>query len=98
MAVVYLRGVFGKNLRQKLNKLNFGLTILTVIVVTHADVVADHVRHRPREQMRLVRIDIYTNAYGLGRADGFRHGHAGFTARVRFAPVNERKSNITSKF
>lgn len=59
--------------------------VLAHVVVPHADVMADHVRHCAGQKVRLVRVNVDADPDRLGRADRLRNGHARFAALERFA-------------
>lgn len=61
--------------------------------MTHADVMANHVRHRTRQQMRLVDINIDADANRTRRAHGLRHRHARLAASERLAAIKVIKEN-----
>lgn len=63
------------------------LKILTPIVVSHSNVVTNHVRHCSGQQVRLVHIDIDADADGPRSADRLRYSHTSLAARKRFAAV-----------
>lgn len=50
---------------------------LTAVVVTHANVVADHVGHGAGHQVRLVRVDVDAQPHRSGRANRVRRRHSG---------------------
>ena len=49
---------------------------LTAVIVAHADVVPDHVRHRSGHQVRLVRVDVDAETHRFGGAHRVGSGHA----------------------
>lgn len=55
------------------------LHILTSIIVTHSDVMTNHVRHRSGQQMGFVHIYVDADANRFVSAYRFWHGHACFT-------------------
>lgn len=63
------------------------LAVLTPIVVSHSNVVTNHVSHCSGQQVWLIHIDIHTDADGTGCADGLRDSHAGLTTRKGFPAV-----------
>ena len=68
---------------------------LTAVIVAHADVVPDHVRHRSGHQVRLVRVDVDAETHRFGGAHRVGSGHAG-SAGETFAPVGVETKDITS--
>lgn len=65
------------------------LTVLTPIVVSHSNVVTNHVSHCSGQQVRLIHIDIHADADGTGGAHRLRDSHAGLTTRKGFPAVCE---------
>lgn len=66
---------------------------LTSIIVSHADVVSNHVRHCAGQQMRFVYVDVYTNSNRFWCAYRLWHRHTSFTCSKRFAPTSKQKIN-----
>lgn len=62
--------------------------MLTSIVVTHSDIVANHMSHCTCHQVRLVRIDIDAQSNRFNRANRVRCCHAG-DARKRLATCSQ---------
>lgn len=58
---------------------------LTSVVVAHADVVSDHVRHRAGQQVRLVHVLVDADADRARRAYRLRRGHARLASGERLA-------------
>lgn len=63
------------------------ISVLTSVVVSHSDIVTDHVCHRSGQQMRFVHINIDANADRLWCAHGLWHCHTRFAAYKYFAAV-----------
>lgn len=59
--------------------------ILTSVVVSHADVMANHVGHCAGQKMRLIHIHIHADAHSTGRTNSFGNSHASLTASECFA-------------
>lgn len=61
--------------------------VATIFVMSHADVMTQHVRNGACCQMGFVNARVLANADGFGRADAIRYCHADFTAAKRLASV-----------
>lgn len=72
--------------------------ILAVLIVAHANVVAEHVRHRAGREMWLVDVAVLTDAHCLRRADAVGHGHANL-ARSKWSTtvIRGKKKEVNQK-
>ena len=62
------------------------VALFAIVVVTHADIVTNHVSHCARHKVGLVRIDIDTQSSRFWRADCLWNGHSGRSTRKTLAP------------
>lgn len=84
--------ILGIILQEKWVKNNTNKTVkLTSIIVSHADVVTNHVRHRTCQQMRFVYVDVDTDANRPWCAYRLWHSYTCFTSSKRFAPTSKQQ-------
>lgn len=86
VAAIYLLGL-SLSLSDPRCKQASTLAVLTPIVVSHSNVVTNHVSHCSGQQVRLIHIDIHADADGTGGAHRLRDSHAGLTTRKGFPAV-----------
>lgn len=75
------------------NRISVNIIILTSIIVAHADIVADHMRHCASQQMRFVYVCLNADTNGFIRTHRILCGNASFTARKSFTTAYENKTN-----
>ena len=61
--------------------------VLDVLVVAHADVMAQHVGDRAGSDVCLVDVAVLAHAHRFGSADGVGHGHAHLATTKLLATV-----------
>lgn len=79
--------LFGNNRKLEDIKLENGVT-LTPIVVTHANIVANHVSHSAGKQVWLVRVNVHTYTHRFACANCLWHGHTSLATLEYFSAAN----------